>query len=282
MARGLWRFGRWRATSRRAVTTRRSAAGWSRYRRKPIRTDAWRSPAIAGVMLRRWRTRRPLADRERLFAGRRRYRLASDNHAVIAFKDDPGGLRFALRRGQSDETIGHLIAAGLLWLFGRRRESAAGIESAERFRERTVGVGPVAAEHLRAFTSNASGDIGTECGVAGSPDDPGETETVGRKFSGMDIDAPCVDRGGVDDPHARNVTVGKTQLELSANDGVVADAGFAGRHKAFEIERPGAAGRNAFIEPSIRIEGHQLLVDHDPSATRRNGMGPGSRCAQPG
>ena len=46
----------------------------------------------------------------------------------------------------------------------------------------------------------------------------------------MDVDTPCVDCVVVDDPHARNVAVGKAQLDLAIQDETVADAGFAGGH----------------------------------------------------
>src|SRR3546814_14899264 len=79
----------------------------------------------------------------------------------------------------------------------------------------------------------------------------------------MNIDMPAGDRAVVQHPHSRNVAVDKAQLDLLARHDIVAEAGFAGGHQSLEVERPGAAGRNATKESPVRVEGHQTLVDNE-------------------
>src|SRR3546814_4314637 len=99
--------------------------------------------------------------------------------------------------------------------------------------------------------------------LAGRPDHPGEAEAVGRKRGRMNIDMPAGDRAVVQHPHSRNVAVDKAQLDLLARHDIVAEAGFAGGHQSLEVERPGAAGRNATKEPPVR-------AGRDRKSTRLN------------
>src|SRR5690606_36494089 len=135
--------------------------------------------------------------------------------AVAVFEDDPGDLRLAFGRGQGDEPVGHLVASGLFGLLRGRREAAARVEAAEGAPERTAGVGAGAGKDLSAVTPDAPRDTGPECGIAGRLDGPGKAESIRRKPGGTDVDTPCGDRAVVDDPHMRNVAVGKAQFNLA-------------------------------------------------------------------